>query len=198
MEKHERNRVGGWRHETRAEQRYTIAVRALHWFYFFSSNFGGEDGRSCGKFHFQERLRLILNGELYFGEGLPFRSDKGRDGGAFSDGGEHAGVWEARPFQSQRRGFRGLAVIAKRRLQRITRKSAQIGIHFLDVQAFDATGFLAGQFESALPFHQDFTGFALRVLENQDWRSGVGIIERAFERDQKLVSGCAVAGDFEK
>src|SRR5258708_21131101 len=198
MEKHERNRVRACRPETRPEQRYTIAVSALHWFYFFSGNFGGEDGGYCGKFHFKERLRLILKGELYFGEGLPFRSDKSRDGGAFSDGGEHAGVWEARPFQSQRRGFRGLAVIAKRRLQRITRKSPQIGIHFLDVQAFEATGFLGGQFDSTLPLHQNFTRVALRALESQDWRSGVGIIERAFERDQKLVSGCAVAGDFEK
>src|SRR5260370_22302366 len=135
MEKHERNRVRACRPETRPEQRYTIAVSALHWLYFFSSDFGGEDGSSGRKFDFQKRLRLSLHGELYFGEGLPFRSDKGRDGGAFSDGGEHAGVREARPFQCQRGRFRRLAVIAKRRLQRITGKSAQVRIHVLDVQA---------------------------------------------------------------
>src|SRR5260370_40025007 len=46
MEKHERNRVLARRPETRPAQRSTIAVSALLCLYFFSSDFGGADGRS--------------------------------------------------------------------------------------------------------------------------------------------------------
>jgi len=88
------------RPENPSEQRYTIAVSALHWFLLFSPATSAWGWSLRREVRLSERLRLILMG-AFTSVRIPFRSDKGRDGARSAMA---AARWsgEARPFQSQR------------------------------------------------------------------------------------------------
>src|SRR5258707_14337175 len=198
MEKDEGDGVGAGGTETGAEKRDAAAVGSLDGFYFFAGDFGGEDVHTCGKVHFQKRLSLIFHREFNFGERFAFGGDERGDDGALGDGGENAGVGEARPVEREGWGFVRLPVIAERGFERIAGERAEIGIDFLDVEALEAIGFVGGEFESALAFDEDFAGFALRVFEGENGRSGLGVGERTLHGDEEFVGGMAAAGYVEK
>src|SRR6266436_635488 len=198
MEKDEGDCVGAGGTEAGAEKRHAAAVGSLDGFHFFAGDFGGEDVDARGKIHFQEGLSLIFHREFNFGERFTFGGDERGDDGAFGDGGEDAGVGEAGPIESEGGGFVGLAVITERGFERIAGERAEIGIDFLDVQALEATGFVGGEFESALAFDEDFAGFALRVFEGENRRNGFGVGERTLHGNQEFVRGTAAAGYVKK
>ena len=124
MEKHERNGIGARRAESCAEQRNTIAIRALDWLHFFARNFGGEDARARGQINLQKRLRLILDGQSDLSERLALGSDERSDRGAFGDGRQNAGIGESVPLKRKRGSIIRLPVVAKCSLQRIARERA--------------------------------------------------------------------------
>ena len=124
MEKHERNGIGARRAESCAEQRNTIAIRALDWLHFFARNFGGEDARARGQINLQKRLRLILDGQSDLSERLALGSDERGDRGAFGDGRQNTGVGESIPLKRKRGRIVRLAVVVKCSLQRIARERA--------------------------------------------------------------------------
>ena len=119
MEKDEGDGVSAGGTETGAEKRDAATVGALHRLHFFAGDFGGEDVRACGKIHFQERLSLIFHREFNFGERFAFGGDERGDDSAFGDGGENAGVGEARPVEREGWGFVRLPVITERGFERI-------------------------------------------------------------------------------
>src|SRR6266436_1402941 len=198
MEKDEGDGVSAGGTETGAEKRDAAAVGSLDGFHFFAGDFGGEDVHTCRKIHFQERLSLIFHREFNFGERFAFGGDERGDDGALGDGGENAGVGEARPVEREGWGFVRLPVIAERGFERIAGKRAEIGIDFLDVEALEAAGFVGGEFERALTFDEDFAGFALRVFEGENGSGGFGVGERALHGDEEFVGGMAAAGYVEK
>src|SRR5208283_2844777 len=198
MQKNERDSIRACGTETRAQQRHAVAIGTLDGLHLFTGHIGSEDARAGGQIHFQKWLGLIFHDEFDLGEGFALGGNERGDRGAFGNGGEDAGIGEARPFKGERGRFVGLAVITKRGLQRVARKSAEIRIHFLDVQALQAAGFIGRELESALAFHENFAGFALRILEGQDGGGCLGVVDGPFERNEKLVSAGPMARDLEK
>src|SRR5260221_10815994 len=180
MKKDEGDGVSAGGTEAGAEKRDATAVGSLHGFHFFTGNFGGEDVDAGGKIHFQKRLSLMFHRESYFGEGFALGGHEGGDDSAFGDRGKNTGVGEAGPVESESWGFVGLAMIAESGFERIAGEGAEVGIDFLDVEALEAAGFVGGEFKSALAFDEDFTSFALGVLEGDEGSSGFGVGERAF------------------
>src|SRR5215472_1481847 len=165
VEKDEGDFVRAVRTKAGAEKRYARTIGALHWFHFLTGHFSGDDAGAGGQADFQERLRLVFHGEFHFGEGFAFDRDESGDDGAFDNGGEHTAVGVAGPSESQRWWFAGLTVITKSSLQWKTRKGAEIRIHFFDIHALQATGFLGGELHGAGAFDQSFAAFALGAIE---------------------------------
>ena len=147
--------------------------------------------------YLQEWLGLIFYGEFDFGQRSPFRSYKRGDDSAFSDGGEHAAVRKARPFERERRFFVRLLVVTKCGLHGKSRERTKVRIHFLEIHALEAARLRGGELDGAGAFDENFSGFALRILETEKGRVDFGRGNGFFHGDQELVAALRRAGDLQ-
>jgi len=84
-----------------------------------------------------------------------------------ADGGKHAAVRKARPFERERRFLVRPLVVAKRGLHRKSRERTKVRIHFLEIHALEAACLRSGELDGAGAFDEDFAGFALGILETE-------------------------------
>ena len=67
------------------------------------------------------------------------------------------------------------------------RQRSQVRIRFCHIHAFKTASFFRGDLHGARAFDEDFSGLALCPFESQEWRVGLGIMDRSLHRDEKLV-----------
>src|SRR5580698_2669764 len=196
MHEHKRYFVRAGRAVTRPQQRYAVSVRCLHWLDLLSRNVRRQNACSRRQGHFQEGLRLILNGEFYFGERSPLRCHERCDRRTLGDSGKYAAVRETSPLQSQSGRLVRLPVETKRRLRGIVRQRTQIRVRLPYVHAFDSNAFRGREFHRPRAFDEDLARLALSILKSEEWRVGLRVADRSLHRNQELMTAQAGRADL--